>query len=59
MNAKDYNAMILVSHVSTIKEINVLTLIVLNYLSYNNIMKINVNEVKITVNEVKIISDKI
>lgn len=51
--------MILVSHVSTIKEINVLTLIVLNYLSFNNIMKINVNEVKITVNEVKIISDKI
>ena len=51
MNVKDYNAMNLVSHVSTIKEISVLTLIVFNYLSHKN-------TVKIIVNEVKIISDK-
>ena len=47
MNAKDYHAMNLVSHVSIIKETNVITLIVLNYLSNSNSMRITVSEVKI------------
>ena len=47
MNAKDCPVMNQVSLVSTIKEINVLTLNALNYLNNNSTMKIIVKEVKL------------
>jgi hypothetical protein len=54
MNVKDYNAMNLVSHVSTIKEINVSTQTVLKYLNNSKQMKITVKEVKITMGKIAI-----
>jgi len=54
MNAKDYHAMNLVLRVSTIKETNVLTPIVLNYLNNSNTMKITVREVKIIMGKIAI-----
>jgi hypothetical protein len=54
MNVKDYNAMNLVSHVSTIKEINVSIQIVLKYLNNSKPMKITVKEVKTIMGKITI-----